>query len=150
MKLLDSNEELIDQLYEDTDQFFNEIAFFKGDITFLRQVIDNYFRNLTRIEKINHLQVCIGQFKDMEIIHSSLLQQLMVHLSRIEYASKQESTVMVRALLAAHLNFSIKIKQFISDYLLLRAKILSIAEPPLNEGEDLNSSMFSGHLLSPN
>ncbi len=150
MKFLDANEELIDQLYEDSDQFFNEIAFFKGDITFLRNIIDNYFRNLSRIKNIRHLRDCVGRFEEIEAFHNSILHELTQHHSRIMYAARQESTVVTRVLLNTHLNFSSKIKQFISSYLFLRAEILSLMDDPLNKNQDLDSKMFSGHLLSPN
>jgi len=150
MKLLDSHTELIDQLNSDTEQFFNEIAFFKGDIVFLRKVIDNYFRSITHIENIERLKGCVDQFRDMEIQLNCLLLQLNQHRSRIGYASKQESTVMNWALLKVHSNFNSKIKNFISDYLYVRTEIFSIVVDPLKEIQDLNSNMFSGHLLSPN
>lgn len=150
MKLKDSNLDILDQLNAEIDQILSNLAFLKEDIVFLRRVLDCYFSSMVRIENLEQLRGYVYRLKHIESYHKNLVQQLKQHLSRIVLASKQESTVLQYALFQVHSDLSSRIKQFNSEYLFLRPEILKLAMNHTDEEQDPNSSLFSGHLLSPN
>ena len=147
---MDANKNILDQINSEKDQILLEIAFFKGDIAFLKHVIDRYFVSMTCIENLERLKACVSQFQRLENCHTSLLQHLKQHLSRIVLASKQKSAVSVNALFKIHLMLFSELRLFTSEYLLLRTEILRITNDHIVEDQELQRSMFSGHLLSPN